>query len=82
MMTTLTLSVPEDILLSAQMAALKRGTSVQAICIDALNRLIGPDDAVVAAIDRADAMADEFQFHLLPEPGSNGSNGSNAQTQP
>lgn len=72
MMTTLTLSVPEDILLSAQMAAIKRGTSVQAICIDALNRLIGPDDAVVAAIDRADAMADEFQFCLRPASNSQG----------
>lgn len=72
MMTTLTLSVPEDILLSAQMAAIKRGTSVQAICIDALNRMIGPDDAMVAAIDRADAMADEFKFQLLPTSNSQG----------
>lgn len=72
MMTTLTLSVPEDILLSAQMAAIKRGTSVQAICVDALTRMIGPDDAMVAAIDRADAMADEFQFRLLPTSNSQG----------
>jgi len=69
-MSQLTLSIPDDLLLNAQVAALKRGTSVQAICIDALTRLVGPDNAVLAAIDRADAMVDELQFRLTKAPES------------
>lgn len=67
-MANLTLSIPDDILHAARIAALKRGTSVNAVCRDALERLIGPDDAVLAAIDRADAMADELKLRAIEPP--------------
>jgi hypothetical protein len=61
-MANLTLSIPDEILQSARIAAMKRGTTVNAICREALERLIGPDDAVMAAIEKADAMVDRMQF--------------------
>lgn len=61
-MANLTLSIPDEILQTARVAALKRGTTVNAICREALERLIGPDDAVMAAIRKADDMVDRMQF--------------------
>jgi phosphate uptake regulator len=61
-MANLTLSIPDEILHSARVAAMKRGTTVNAVCREALERLIGPDDAVIAAIKKADEMVDRMQF--------------------
>jgi hypothetical protein len=61
----LTLSIPDEILQSARIAAMKRGTTVNAICREALERLIGPDDAVMAAIEKADAMVDRLKPKLI-----------------
>jgi hypothetical protein len=63
-MANLTLSIPDEVLQAARIAALKRGTSVNAVCREALERLIGPDGAVIAAIDRADAMVDQLKPKL------------------
>ncbi len=64
-MANLTLSVPDDVLQAAREAATRRGTTVNAVCREALERLIGPDDAVIAAIERADAMVDRIQFKSI-----------------
>jgi hypothetical protein len=61
-MANLTLSVPDDILLAAREAAFRRGTTVNAVCREALERLIGPDQNTFAAIDRAFKMADELHL--------------------
>lgn len=61
-MANLTLSVPDDILSAARDAAFRRGTTVNAVCREALERLIGPDQAAVAAIERAFRMADDLHL--------------------
>lgn len=61
-MANLTLSVPDEILTAAREAAFRRGTTVNAVCREALERLIGPDQAAVAAIERAFRMADELHL--------------------
>lgn len=61
-MANLTLSVPDEILQSARAAAFRRGTTVNAVFREALERLIGPDENVLAAIDRAERLADELRL--------------------
>ena len=57
----LTLSLPSDLIQAAKVYATKRGTSVNALVKESLERMVGADDERLAALKRILAQKDLYR---------------------